>query len=190
MLRVMPQDWEPQDWAEQQASRVAREIIRLRDKRSAQWLSDETERLGYRVSRAVIADLENGRRKYVTTAELTVLAVALDTAPIALLFPPSYDEVIEILPGFPYAKLTAVEAFSGRYHYVNAYRMDVHALKDNLRPLQMARRIEAIKEQRRTLMIELEGFGEMNEAFARQVRAEIARLSEQLAELEASDDAG
>src|SRR5260370_22197613 len=109
MLRVMPQDWEPNDWGEQQASRVAREITRLRGSNSAQWLSDRTDELGHRVSRSVIADMENGRRRYITAAELIVLAAALETAPVALLYPAPYDESVEYLPGCEIARFDAAQ---------------------------------------------------------------------------------
>lgn len=68
-------------------------------RRSAQWLADKTGELGYQVSRTTISDLENGRRRYVTTAELVVLALALDTAPIALMYPgPYFDRKIRLAP--------------------------------------------------------------------------------------------
>lgn len=112
----MPQDWEPADWAEQQAHRVAREIRRLRAGRSAQWLSDQTEELGYRINRSVIADLENGRRRYVTSVELTMFALALETAPMALLFPgPDYREKIDVMPKLgPVPEIWGVQWFAGR----------------------------------------------------------------------------
>ncbi|WCS17528.1 hypothetical protein MML61_22455 [Mycobacterium marinum] len=110
----MPQDWEPESWDESQASNVARQVNKLRGQRSAQWLSDETHQHGYRVSRATIADLENGRRRYVTVAEVAVLAAALNTAPVALLYPgPNYNEHIEVLPRIADRKIEAVQWFSG-----------------------------------------------------------------------------
>ncbi|BBX00467.1 hypothetical protein MMOR_14030 [Mycolicibacterium moriokaense] len=112
-LRVMPQDWEPKDWAEAHASRAAREIARLREPRSAQWLSDRTAELGYRVSRSVIADLENGRRKYLAVHELVVLAKALDVAPLQLLYGQDNALTIEYLPGDEVTRLSAVQNFSG-----------------------------------------------------------------------------
>ena len=60
----------------------------------------------------MIADLENGRRKYVTVAELIVLARALNTAPIALLYPDPCAEV-EMLPGYTSDGPSALQWFSG-----------------------------------------------------------------------------
>ena len=101
--------WEPRDWGEEQALRVIQEVHRLRKPHSAQWLANQTKELGHEVTRSVIADLENGRRRYVTIAELTVLAYALNTAPIALLFPPPLDEKIWALP-----RLGMTEIYGGR----------------------------------------------------------------------------
>ncbi|BCP14857.1 hypothetical protein [Mycobacterium paraintracellulare] len=121
----MPQlkpNWDdvpPRNWEEEQAYRVATEIRRLRGKRSAQWLANRTEECGSAVSRTVISDLENGRRRYVTTAELVVLAIALNTAPIALMYPASYWEKIQVFPTaasnepLEVAKIWAVQWFSG-----------------------------------------------------------------------------
>ena len=75
-------------WAEREAHRVAMEIRRLRatHDQSAQWLAERPTELGSPVTRTVIADIENGRRRYITTAELAVFAAALNTAPIASYF--------------------------------------------------------------------------------------------------------
>ena len=89
------------------------EVKRLRGKRSGQWLSDRTDEVGYRLSRTMISELENGKRTYVSTAELVVLAMALNTAPVALIYPGPYGEDVEITPGAKMSKIAAVEWFSG-----------------------------------------------------------------------------
>jgi hypothetical protein len=117
-LRMSPQTpepkdwWVPKDWGEEQGLRIAQAIRRLRGSRSAQWVANRTTELGHTVSRSVIADLENGRRRYVTTAELIVLAAALNTVPLALLFP-SAEEMLEILPGNEMTGAAAVGWFTG-----------------------------------------------------------------------------
>ena len=113
MLRFMPQNWEPADWAEGFASRVAREVTRLRAARSAQWLSDATAELGFRVSRSVITDIENGRRRYIAIHELIVLAEALSVSPLELLLGTDESLQISYLPGDPVPRLAAVQRFSG-----------------------------------------------------------------------------
>lgn len=159
-------NWEtipPRDWAEEQAYRVAQEVRRLRGrKRTAQWVSDRTDELGYRITRAVISDLEVGRRRYVTIAELIVLALALDTAPIALLYPAPYLEKIRTFPkpgdGDPeFTKIWSAQWFSGLTSGLDAdgcgnlvqiplpSAMNVHS---NLIALTRARRAQKLDEVR------------------------------------------
>jgi len=111
----------PRNWEEEQAWRVGAEVRRLRGKRSAQWVADRTRELGCEVKRAVVSDLEVGRRRYVTVSELIILARALDTAPIALLYPYPYikNADIQALPAPPgedsreVPKIDAVQWFTG-----------------------------------------------------------------------------
>ncbi len=109
----MPQNWEPKDWAEGLAARVAREVTRFRGANSAQWVSDRTADLGYRVSRSVIADLENGRRRYVTVHELVMLAGALSVSPLDLLYGDNNGAEVEFSPNQCMMRLTAIQQFSG-----------------------------------------------------------------------------
>jgi len=80
---------------------VAREVRRHRDRRkmSAQQLADRTAELGMPIPRAVLANLESGRRDVVTVAEVLVLAAALGVTPTELFCPVGFDEEIELLPG-------------------------------------------------------------------------------------------
>lgn len=191
-LCPMPQEkpnWEkmpPRDWAEHQAFRVAQEIRRLRDKRSAQWLADQTKQLGYGVTRIVISDLENGRRRYVTSAELTILAFALGTSPVALLFPPPYtdDQMVELIPDHEVTKFFAAQAFSGLPPYVNRY-----VTIDQARPLYRAREIAQLEDQQRFLILQLEEFSGVNPALGDRLRLELERVATRIKELRV-DDAG
>src|SRR5262245_48140302 len=111
-------NWEevpPRNWEEEQAWRVGVEIRQRRGKgRSAQWLSNRTKELGHEVKRAVISDLEVGRRRYVTTAELIMVARALDTAPLALMYPAPYLDKIQALPNSQeVTKILSAQWFSG-----------------------------------------------------------------------------
>jgi hypothetical protein len=65
------------------------------------------------VSRSVIADLENGRRRYVTTAELCALAWALKVPPIQLLYPDLPDGPVEFIPDQEVSSTEAAMWFSG-----------------------------------------------------------------------------
>ena len=62
--------------------RIVAAIKSARANHSAQWLADETERLGYPISRAQIANYESGRKKGLDIAELLVLAAALRIPPL------------------------------------------------------------------------------------------------------------
>ena len=88
---------------------------KARGTKSAKWLSDQTAKLGYRVSPTVIAKLDSGHRGSVlSVAELLVLAAALDIPPGLLAFPRyPYDEV-ELLPGKTTTPNRRSEWFSGR----------------------------------------------------------------------------
>jgi transcriptional regulator with XRE-family HTH domain len=102
-------------WELEQARRVGAEVQRLRkeSKRSAQWLSEKTEQLGLKITRQAITDLENGRRRYVTTAELVILAIALNAAPVTLVYPGPYTNRVELAPGVEAPEILAAEWFSG-----------------------------------------------------------------------------
>ncbi|RIT75019.1 hypothetical protein D2E77_01675 [Mycobacteroides abscessus] len=87
------------DWVDDLTKRVATAIRDLRGDRSAAALSDATADLGHRVTRAIIADLETGRRKYVAVHEVIMLSAALGVTPATLLtwglIP---DGEVELLP--------------------------------------------------------------------------------------------
>lgn len=101
-------------WEAEQAKRIGAAVKLLRGDRTAQWLAARTEEIGVKMTRQTITDLENGRRRYVTTAELAVLAHALNTAPMALLYPgPDYGEFLDVLPGRQDRQIRAVQWFSG-----------------------------------------------------------------------------
>jgi hypothetical protein len=145
----------PEDWSEREAYRLALKIQRLRGRRSGQWLSDRTAELGFRVSRAVISDLETGRRRYLTTAELSVIAAALDVAPVALLYPGPYDEPIEALPGVDIPKLWAVQWFSGLFPAITD-SSDRDEYRQNMQQLRSARTILEWEERLSKLVIPAE----------------------------------
>lgn len=106
-------DQPPSNWAEKQAHTISTAVHHLRGQRSAQWLSDRTHELGYRVTRSVITDLENGRRRHVTTSELLILSVALDVAPLCLLYPALPDGQVEAVPGVEVSSWTAYRWVAG-----------------------------------------------------------------------------
>jgi hypothetical protein len=100
-------------WEPSLHQRVASAIRRAREPRSAQWLADRTAELGYPISRAQIANYESGRKKGLDLAEFLVIAAALDTAPVTLLYPGPYDQSVEMLPGLETPQFEAAQWFSG-----------------------------------------------------------------------------
>jgi hypothetical protein len=185
-----PKDWwTPRDWAEEQVLRVAQEVRRLREPRSAQWLADQTKELGHEITRSVIADLENGRRRHITIAELIVLAAALQSAPVALLFPAPLDEEVRVLPKLKMTRFLAAEEFCGNSDFGLASL-------ENMRALQRGRDIEAARGSQRMflgLLQELRlrpkglGYDDPDKA-AEIIRAELDATTRRIEKLEAERD--
>jgi transcriptional regulator with XRE-family HTH domain len=128
--------------------------LRKSQRRSAQWVANRTVELGYPISRATIADLENGRRKWLTLSELMILARALNTAPIALLYPdPLSAESIELLPGLQASRTVALQWFSGEVDIPSSFVCDdPDEYRANLHPIEVARRISELESQKIALV--------------------------------------
>lgn len=181
----------PQNWADDHTRRIAAEIRRLRKNqgRSAQWLADRTAEFGYAVTRPIISDLEIGRRKYITTAELIVLAAALETAPIALLFPAPLNEKVWALPRLAMPKFAAAEEFCGGEEAGLAS-------PENLRALQRARDIADARNSQQALLRLLEELQQKPERLGyddpakatKTVSIELAKVTQRIAELEGQGD--
>ena len=103
-------------WGEGLHRRLAKAIksARLAAGVSAQQLADETERLGYSISRSQIANYESGRKRGLDIAELLVVAAALNIPPGLLLFPDFPDGKVEVLPGNEADNVAALKWLSGR----------------------------------------------------------------------------
>ncbi|WP_344580952.1 helix-turn-helix transcriptional regulator [Streptomyces lunalinharesii] len=88
------------EWADQVMATVAGEVRRRRKElgMSAQDLADACEEIGYPIPRNVIANMESGRRATLPLVEVMVLAKALHTYPICLLYPLGYVEEVQRLP--------------------------------------------------------------------------------------------
>lgn len=112
------------DWSGRLAAAVGRNVKRLREQRapklSAQRLADQTAELGHAIPRSVLANLESGRRSYVTLADLFTLAHALDVPPFALIAPLASDERVEVLPGQKLSSWDAVDWFDGNLYPIDA----------------------------------------------------------------------
>lgn len=88
------------EWVDRIKNNVAGEVRRRRKAKgwSAQRLADRCEELGHPIPRNVIANLESGRRASLPLVDVMVLAAALHTSPICLIFPVGYVEQTQELP--------------------------------------------------------------------------------------------
>ena len=132
------------EWERGLTTRIGQAIQRLRGEQglSAQRLSDRLAELGLDMSRASISALENGKRPYVTVGEVMLIARALNTSPIALIFPGlDYDERIDLLPDTKNTQLGGVFWFSGEFAYTEPGSLtdDPKLSSDNLRLLRLSR---------------------------------------------------
>lgn len=75
-------------------------------------LADKTA-VGKPLTRAVISDLETGRKKSLEVSELLTLAAALDIPPILLLLPDYPDGDVEVLPNVQRSSSGAFGWFTG-----------------------------------------------------------------------------
>ncbi|MEW2303807.1 helix-turn-helix transcriptional regulator [Streptomyces sp. NPDC006655] len=88
------------EWADRIKANVAGEVRRRRKEMgwSAQDLAEQCERLGHPIPRNVIANMESGRRATLPLVDVMVLAAALETYPVCLIFPVGYVEQTQELP--------------------------------------------------------------------------------------------
>ena len=147
-------------WDQDLVAGIAAEIKRLRtvEKLSVQKLADLTEAAGHAVPRTTIADMELGRRKYISVTELLVLAAALNTPPIALLFPPPYPGDVEVLPGLDATAVQAAKWFSGESDPAFIGDTDRRkAFRTNAERLRIEYRIWDLENELNALYSDLEG---------------------------------
>ncbi|MFE9402203.1 helix-turn-helix domain-containing protein [Streptomyces sp. NPDC006530] len=88
------------EWADQVMATVAAEVRRRRKELgwSAQDLADKCEEIGHPIPRNVIANMESGRRSTLPLVDVMVLAEALNTPPICLIYPVGYIDDVQRLP--------------------------------------------------------------------------------------------
>lgn len=88
------------EWVDQVMATVAAEVRRRRKelRMSAQDLADACSELGHPIPRNVIANMESGRRANLPLVDVMVLAEALNTAPICLIYPVGHVEEVQRLP--------------------------------------------------------------------------------------------
>ncbi|MFF2849741.1 helix-turn-helix domain-containing protein [Streptomyces sp. NPDC058001] len=104
------------EWADQVMATVAGEVRRRRKELgwSAQDLADKCEEIGHPIPRNVIANMESGRRSNLPLVDVIVLAEALNTPPICLVYPVGYVDDVQRLPlQHPTTSLDALRRFTG-----------------------------------------------------------------------------
>ncbi|MFD5395439.1 helix-turn-helix domain-containing protein [Streptomyces sp. NPDC127097] len=136
------------EWVDQVMATVADEVRRRRKELgwSAQDLADKCEELGHPIPRNVIANMESGRRSNLPLVDVMVLAKALNTPPICLIYPVGYVDDVQRLPlQHPTSTLNALHWFTGEDTELGAdddmlrYFRAHHAAEEQL---QSARRDE------------------------------------------------
>ncbi|MCR2801172.1 helix-turn-helix domain-containing protein [Microbacterium sp. zg-Y818] len=97
---MSPKPRDSDAWADQFVYAIGARIAALREGRglSGRELADRTEEFGHRIDRAILANLENGRRAVVSVPEIFVLAAALDVPPMTLLLPSDPYADVQVLP--------------------------------------------------------------------------------------------
>lgn len=79
-------------------------------------LSERCRDLGAPIHRSTITKIENGRPRF-DLGELLVLAAALDTSPVRLVYPGPYDQNVEVIPGVDATEFVAAQWFSALVYY-------------------------------------------------------------------------
>ncbi|MFE7352519.1 transcriptional regulator [Streptomyces sp. NPDC057543] len=136
------------EWVDQVMATVAAEVRRRRRELgwSAQDLADKCEEMGHPIPRNVIANMESRRRSNLPLVDVMVLAQALNTPPICLIYPVGYVDDVQRLPLQDSASpLNALRWFTGEETELGAnddmlrYFRAHHAAQERL---QNARRDE------------------------------------------------
>ena len=121
---------------------IARRIREWRDRRgiSAAQLAERVDALGVEMNRAIVANIEHGRRERITVEELLAFAAALAVPPVALVFPVGAEERVAATPRHPLDPFEAVLWFSGeRPLDLDAEVRDLDAWKEASRPVRLYR---------------------------------------------------
>jgi hypothetical protein len=153
---------------------------RKRSGLSAVQLSARTRELGNPIHRVAITKLESGDRD-ITASELVVLALALDTAPIMLLYPGPYAREVELMRGVELTEFIAAQWFSGLHDHVPpAPGANFYDYRHNLAALRNVRTLDELRSRKALLLNIIAGLDSDNEG-----KAVAAILTGQLTDLEA-----
>ncbi|MEV0846443.1 helix-turn-helix transcriptional regulator [Streptomyces sp. NPDC049954] len=162
-------------------STVAGEVRRRRKELgwSAQDLADKCEEIGHPIPRNVIANMESGRRSNLPLVDVIVLAEALNTPPICLVYPVGYVDDVQRLPlQPPTTSMHALRWFTGE-------ETDLGADDDMLRYF---RAHHAAEEQLRKALLD-EDYARYHAETAPNADRKAEALRSQARAAEAADDA-
>lgn len=186
-------------WAHALVERVGKAVKEARKGKSAAWLSDRTAELGYRISPTVIAKLDSGHRGDVLSVpELIVLAAALNTAPVALLYPNPSDElsnVVQVLPAVETTGFEAVQWFSGlRHGFTDTADGRSSAdsrtqFRENIRLLRLWRQVDELRERQSQHSHTAGRAGKLSDAQGELIEQYQMQIDNLLHELGVADDA-
>lgn len=165
-------------WTEGVHAGIAAAIRATRGSRSAQWLADQTAELGHPVTRAQITNYENGRKASLDVADLIVIAAALGTSPVCLVYPGPYGEQIAHLPGLDVSQLQAAQWFSGDA-WVSGVGDDWN---DSTQQLRLSRLLAEVKRARHRALLEHTKAGRQPEERSAELAAELAVYDAQINE--------
>lgn len=114
---------------------------------SAAEVANIATNIGYHLQRTSLANLEAGRRKSISVAELSVLATILGTSPLALMFPLAPEERAsryEFVPGQHGRSLEAWKWFTGEAPVQVFSGIDNSKAETNWRIFDRTRRLERL----------------------------------------------
>lgn len=142
---------EQEDWSAEFTYRIGQEVRkhRNRQKLSAQKLADRCAELGVPIDRSVLAGLENRKRAKISLAEILVLAMALDVAPIILIFPVGDVEEVQMLPGMTASPFGGAKWFSGYEYHVSDECEDLYLPHDWWKYLDSVQNLNAYRQHER-----------------------------------------
>lgn len=101
-------------WGDETHQRIANAIKAARKgKYTAEQIAEQCAELRHPISRGMLANLETGRLRNITVADLLAVAMALGVPPISLLYPGMPDEVVDLMPDQPCHNYQAIAWFTG-----------------------------------------------------------------------------
>lgn len=105
-------------WHRMTARRIGEAVAARRKELglTAQQLAERCRELGAPIHRTTITKIENGRPRF-DLGELILLAAALSTSPVVLVYPGPYDTETNVLPRQLAMEFDAAQWFSGRGYY-------------------------------------------------------------------------